>query len=39
MSKKYFGIMNDKECIETLGITRNTFYKYIKEMQEETNEN
>lgn len=33
ISKKYFGMLNDKECIETLGITRNTFYKYVREIE------
>jgi DNA invertase Pin-like site-specific DNA recombinase len=32
ISKRYQGIMNDKETIEILGISRNTFYKYIKEI-------
>ena len=32
ISKRYQGIMNDKETIEMLGISRNTFYKYIKEI-------
>ncbi len=35
ISKKYFGMLNDKECIETLGITRNTFYKYVREIEGE----
>jgi DNA invertase Pin-like site-specific DNA recombinase len=32
ISQRYQGIMNDKETIEMLGISRNTFYKYIKEI-------
>ena len=39
ISKKYFGMLNDKECIETLGITRNTFYKYVREIEGENKEN
>lgn len=34
MSKRYMGIMNDKEVIETIGMSRHSFYKYIREMEE-----
>lgn len=37
ISKKFLGTMNDKEVMETLGIARNTFYKYAKEMVNESN--
>ena len=32
MSKDFSGGMNDKEVIETLHISRNTFYKYKREL-------
>lgn len=32
ISNKFTGNMNDKEVISTLGIARNTYYKYIKEL-------
>lgn len=35
MSKRYSGAMNDKECMETLKLARNTFYKYLREMEKE----
>jgi DNA invertase Pin-like site-specific DNA recombinase len=35
MSKKFEGSMLDKEVMETLGIARNTYYKYTKEMMSE----
>lgn len=34
MSKKFSGCMNDKEIMETLGLARNTYYKYLREMKE-----
>lgn len=37
ISKKFAGTMNDKEVMETLGIARNTFYKYAKEMTTDDN--
>jgi thymidylate synthase ThyX len=33
MSKRYMGDMNDKEIIETIGMARRSFYKYIREME------
>lgn len=35
MAKDFDGNMSDKEVMETLGIARNTYYKYKKEMFEE----
>lgn len=35
MSKDFDGNMTDKMVMETLGIARNTYYKYKREMQEE----
>ncbi|UUV20127.1 recombinase family protein (plasmid) [Fusobacteria bacterium ZRK30] len=32
MSKRYMGNMNDKEVIETIGMARHSFYKYIREI-------
>lgn len=32
MSKRYMGNMNDREVIETIGMSRHSFYKYIKEL-------
>ncbi|GLI57736.1 hypothetical protein PM10SUCC1_32500 [Propionigenium maris DSM 9537] len=32
MSKKFDGVMKDKEVIEILRLSRNTYYKYVKEM-------
>lgn len=34
MAKSFDGNMTDKEVIETLGIARNTYFKYKKEMKE-----
>ena len=34
MAKSFDGNMTDKEVIETLGIARNTYIKYKKEMKE-----
>ena len=31
MSKCFDGNMSDKECIDILQISRNTYYKYKKE--------
>ena len=33
ISNKFTGNMNDKEVISTLGIARNTYYKYIREIK------
>lgn len=33
MAKSFDGNMSDKEVIETLGIARNTYFKYKKEMK------
>ena len=32
-SKDFDGILNDKECIQLIGISRGSFYKYKKEMK------
>ena len=32
MAKDFEGSMKDKEVIEILGISRNTYYKYKKEL-------
>lgn len=34
-SKHFNGSLNDKECIQLIGIARNTFYKYKKELLNE----
>lgn len=34
-SKLFGGVLDDKECIEILGCSRNTFYKYKKMLKEE----
>ena len=34
-SKDFDGILNDKECIQLMGISRGSFYKYKKEMKTE----
>ena len=34
-SKDFDGILNDKECIQLIGISRGSFYKYKKEMKTE----
>ena len=34
MSKCFDGNMSDKECIDILQISRNTYYKYKKELIE-----
>ena len=31
-SKKYYGTLNDRELIKLLGINKNTYYKYLKEI-------
>lgn len=36
LSKDFDGTNNDTEVMKILGIARNTYYKYKKEMQEET---
>ena len=35
MSKSFGGNMSDKEVVEILGISRNTYYKYKKELLEQ----
>lgn len=35
LAKDFGGSLNDKECMKLLGITRNTYYKYKKEMKTE----
>lgn len=37
MSRAFKGDMQDKEVIDVLGISHNTFYKYKKELQEKEN--
>ena len=34
-SKKFNGQLNDTECIKLIGISRNSYYKYVKEMKGE----
>lgn len=34
-SKEFNGSLNDTECIKLIGISRNTFYKYKRELHEE----
>lgn len=34
-SKDFDGMLNDKECIQLMGISRGSFYKYKKEMKKE----
>ncbi len=34
-SKEFDGSLNDTECIKLIGISRNTFYKYKRELHEE----
>ena len=34
-SKDFSGNLSDKECIKLIGISRNTYYKYKKELREE----
>ena len=34
-SKDFEGTLNDAECMKLIGIARNTFYKYKKELKEE----
>ena len=36
MSKDVSGTMNDKEVMDILGIARNTFYKYKRELLEQS---
>ena len=33
MSKRYMRNMNYKEVIETIGMSKHSFYKYIREME------
>lgn len=37
MNKEFHGNMSDKDVMEILGIARNTFYKYKKELKAELN--
>lgn len=32
MSKRFMGNMNDKEVIDTIVMAKHSFYKYIREM-------
>lgn len=34
-SKKFNGQLNDTECMKLIGISRNTYYKYVKELKED----
>ena len=34
-SKKFNGQLNDTECMKLIGISRNSYYKYVKEMKGE----
>ena len=36
-SIEFEGTLTDKECIKLIGIARNTYYKYKKELKEELN--
>ena len=36
MSKDFDGSMNDREVMEVLKLARNTYYKYKREMVNET---
>jgi ACT domain-containing protein len=33
-SKDFDGFLSDAECIKLIGIARNTYYKYKKELRE-----
>lgn len=33
-SKKFNGALNDTECIKLIGISRNSYYKYVRELNE-----
>ena len=33
-SKDFHGVLNDTECIRMLGLARNTYYKYKRELRE-----
>ena len=35
MAKDFNGNMSDKEVIETLGLSRNTYFKYKREIYED----
>lgn len=35
LSKDFNGTLDDKECMELVSLSRNTFYKYKKELKEE----
>ncbi len=38
LSKNFDGSLSDKECIKLIGISRNTYYKYKRDMLFETGE-
>lgn len=35
LSKAFGGTMTDQECMDALGLSRNTYYKYKKELAEQ----
>lgn len=37
-SKHFNGTLNDRECLRLTGLSRNTFYRYKKELREEKKE-
>ena len=38
LSKDFGGIMSDPDLIKLIGISRNSFYKYKKELKEQLEE-
>lgn len=38
-SKDFYGTLNDKECMKLSEVSRNTYYKYKKELEEQLNNN
>ncbi len=36
-SKDFYGSLNDSECIKLTGLSRNTYYKYKKELKNQNN--
>ena len=38
-SKKFYGTLNNKECMAMLGIAKATFYKYVEELEKEIENN
>lgn len=38
-SKKFNGTLNNKECMDMLGIAKSTFYKYVEELEKEIENN